>query len=135
MAKQTQTAAPARDTAARDAAADRDAAAANWRSSADVVDELNTEPIVDDAPTSDTPKHPSAGSLKESDKTNLPTSDDAEPNDPPVRTNRPDVPIIQRLATGAGQHKPLNDPEMDPDGRLRPDVLTRAARRSDRTQR
>ncbi len=56
-----------------------------------------------------------------------PENQDAEGNDPPVRTNRPNVPIIQRLATGAGQHKPLNDPELDADGRLRPDLQLQAA--------
>ncbi len=48
-------------------------------------------------------KQPKESELKEADKTSAPTATvDAEPNDPPVRTNRPDVPILDSLAVGAG---------------------------------
>ena len=39
------------------------------------------------------------------DTTSNPIPNDAKPNDPPVRTNRPDVPIAQTLAAGAGAHE------------------------------
>jgi hypothetical protein len=42
----------------------------------------------------------------EADKTSASNALDAKPNDPPVRTNRPDVPIAGSLAAGAGQHHP-----------------------------
>lgn len=42
---------------------------------------------------------------KEADKTSSPVPNDAEANDPPVRTNRPDVPIAQVLTSGAGEHE------------------------------
>lgn len=38
-------------------------------------------------------------------------------NDPPVRTNRPDVPIAQSLASGAGEHTPPDEGDVQPDGR------------------
>lgn len=68
-------------------------------------DALGATIIVDDQPN-DT-KHPSVGSLKEADKVSENTAHDADLNDSPVRTNRPDVPVIQRLGVGAGQHEPL----------------------------
>lgn len=49
-------------------------------------------------------KQPAVGSLKQADRTSNPVPNDAESNDPPVRTNRPDVEIIGSLAVGAGQH-------------------------------
>jgi hypothetical protein len=39
------------------------------------------------------------------DETSNPIPNDAEANQPPVRTNRPDVPIAQVLAAGAGAHE------------------------------
>lgn len=39
------------------------------------------------------------------DTTSAPIPNDAEANQPPVRTNRPDVPIAQVLAAGAGAHE------------------------------
>ena len=41
----------------------------------------------------------------EADKVSEPNASDAKANEPPVRTNRPDVPIAQVLAAGAGEHK------------------------------
>ncbi len=41
----------------------------------------------------------------EADKVSEPNASDAKANQPPVRTNRPDVPIAQTLAAGAGEHK------------------------------
>jgi hypothetical protein len=40
----------------------------------------------------------------EADKTSVPNALDAKANQPPVRTNRPDVPIAQVLVEGAGAH-------------------------------
>lgn len=46
--------------------------------------------------------------------------DDApKSNDPPVRTDRPDVPIAQVLASGAGEHTPPDPDEYDAEGRPR----------------
>lgn len=39
------------------------------------------------------------------DETSAPVPNDAKLNDPPVRTNRPDVPIAGSLAAGAGAHE------------------------------
>lgn len=47
-------------------------------------------------------EQPSEGSLKEADKTSNPVHNDAGLNDPPLRTNRPDVPLVTTLAVGAG---------------------------------
>lgn len=41
----------------------------------------------------------------EADKRSTPGPNDAEANQPPVRTNRPDVPIAASLAAGAGAHE------------------------------
>jgi hypothetical protein len=101
-------------------------------SSADVVAALNTEPISSPADepsveaSSTDAKQPKPGDLKADDQEHA-VHGDAEPHDPPVRTNRPDVPVIQRLAVGAGEHKPLNDPDFGPDGRLLPEVLDKIA--------
>ena len=40
------------------------------------------------------------------DKTSNPVHNDAKSNEPPVRTNRPDVAIAGTLAAGAGAHEP-----------------------------
>lgn len=53
----------------------------------------------------------------EADKTSVPNALDGKANDPPVRTNRPDVPIAQVLAAGAGAHLPPDDPHIGRDGR------------------
>jgi hypothetical protein len=52
------------------------------------------------------------------DESSAPGPFDAKQNDPPVRTNRPDVPIAQVLASGAGAHagRELNDDGVDADG-------------------
>lgn len=54
----------------------------------------------------------------EADKTSNPVNNDAKANQPPVRTNRPDVPIAQSLVAGAGAHegRELNDDGVDKDG-------------------
>lgn len=52
------------------------------------------------------------------DKTSNPVDNDAKSNQPPVRTNRPDVPIAQTLAAGAGAHEPETDPNIGADGRF-----------------
>jgi hypothetical protein len=65
-------------------------------------------------------KQPAEGSLKNADQTSNPVHNDAEPNDPPVRTNRPDTPVLTTLAVGAGAHEAVSDPEIDVDGRFVP---------------
>jgi len=54
----------------------------------------------------------------EADKTSVPNALDAQNNEPPVRTNRPDVPVAQVLAAGAGKHEPreFNKDGVDKDG-------------------
>ncbi|HVL52829.1 MAG TPA: hypothetical protein VM344_01055 [Vitreimonas sp.] len=66
------------------------------------------------------PKQPTEGKLKDADSTSAPVPNDAELNDPPVRTSQPDVPIVQTLEVGAGAHEPVDDPNIDPDGRYNP---------------
>lgn len=41
----------------------------------------------------------------EADKTSNAVPNDAKSNEPPVRTNRPDVPVAQVLVAGAGAHE------------------------------
>ena len=43
-----------------------------------------------------------------------------EPNRPPYATNRPDVAILERLATGAGAHTPPDPATVDSSGYVRP---------------
>ena len=64
------------------------------------------------------PKQPAASELKDADKVAGPYTGDAEANDPPVRTNRPDVPVLESLKVGAGAHVPNTDPEIDAAGRF-----------------
>jgi hypothetical protein len=82
------------------------------------------------------PEQPSTSELKEADKVAGPYTGDAEANDPPVRTNRPDVPVLESLKVGAGAHLPNTDPEIDAAGRFvgeQPEEETPAAARSTRT--
>ncbi len=53
----------------------------------------------------------------EADKSSLPNADDAESEQPPVRAGRPDTPIAQTLAAGAGAHQPPDPDVFGPDGR------------------
>ena len=43
------------------------------------------------------PEQPKASELKRADAISGPDVSDAEPNDPPVRTDRPDVPVVSVL--------------------------------------
>jgi hypothetical protein len=54
----------------------------------------------------------------EADKTSMPNAMDAKPEEPPVRAAKPDTPIAQTLAAGAGEHTPP-DPKMFRPGRPR----------------
>jgi hypothetical protein len=63
----------------------------------------------------------------EADETSVNNAMDAKANDPPVRTNRPDVPIAQVLASGAGEHMPVDDPHIGADGRFYADEDEAAA--------
>jgi len=64
------------------------------------------------------PDQPAVGDLKEADRVAGPFTGDAEPNDPPMRTTRPDVPVLESLKVGAGAHLPNLDPEIDAAGRF-----------------
>lgn len=55
---------------------------------------------------------------RSADKSSSPGGE-AYPEDPPVRTTRPDVPIVQSLASGAGAHVPPDPDVYTPEGRLR----------------
>jgi len=55
----------------------------------------------------------------EADKTSLPNAMDAKSEDPPVRASKPDTPIAQTLAAGAGEHTPPDPAEFDKQGRPR----------------
>jgi hypothetical protein len=60
------------------------------------------------------------GDLKrEADKSSSPVPNDAQLEDPPVRTARPDVPIAVSSAVGAGQHVPPDPEKYTPEGRPR----------------
>jgi len=65
----------------------------------------------------------------EADETSVPNAMDAKADDAPVRTNRPDVPIAQVLAAGAGEHMPNTDPHIGADGRFYADADEAAATR------
>lgn len=58
---------------------------------------------------------------READKTSSPVPNDAKAEDPPVRTTRPDVPIVVSMATGAGQHEPPDPKLYHWDGRAKLD--------------
>jgi hypothetical protein len=72
--------------------------------------------IVDDQPTE--AKHPAASDLKQDDRQPAVVGD-AESNDPPVRTDRPDVPVVQRLGVGMGDHVTPDPEQFDEYGRFR----------------
>jgi hypothetical protein len=93
---------------------------ADFESSKDVVDRLDTEPRNQEGLKTAQPP-------KEADKTSDPVPNDAEPHDEPVRTNRPDGRIVGTLATGAGEHRPLADPDFGPDGRPSPEIIQKAS--------
>lgn len=65
--------------------------------------------------------HPAGEPKRSADKTSSPGGE-AYPEDPPVRTTRPDVPILQSLATGAGAHVPPDPEYYTPEGRPRSDA-------------
>lgn len=77
-----------------------------------------SEPIVavDPSPVAETPEHPAVPE-KQADQTSDPILHDAEVEDPPLRSARPDSLLIERLASGAGQHVPTHPDEFHPDGR------------------
>ena len=53
----------------------------------------------------------------EADKESIPNAMDAESEHPPVRAAKPDTPIAQVLAAGAGRHQPPDPDEYDVFGR------------------
>lgn len=55
----------------------------------------------------------------EADKSPMPTGDDAESEQPPVRAAKPDTPVAQTLVAGAGEHTPPDPKEFAPSGRPR----------------
>ena len=60
----------------------------------------------DPAPADKPLEQPGQGELRESDQTANAGPGDAELNDPPVRTDQPDIPVLASLAVGAGAHEP-----------------------------
>lgn len=63
--------------------------------------------------------HPSGAPKRKADQTSYPVPNDAELDDPPLRSSRPDVGIVQSLATGAGAHNPPDAEKYDAQGRPR----------------
>lgn len=63
----------------------------------------------------------------EADRSPLPNAMDAKTDDPPVRSGKPDVPIAQVLAAGAGEHTPPDAKVYGPDGRMWPSDEDRKA--------
>ncbi|MDQ3730308.1 MAG: hypothetical protein M3355_12055 [Actinomycetota bacterium] len=64
-----------------------------------------SEPITA-PPGVEAPDQPSEGSLSSADRVAGPET--GGPDDSPVRTSSPNKPVIQRLAVGAGQHRPTS---------------------------
>jgi len=58
------------------------------------------------------PEHPA-------DQTPYPVGEQPPIERPPFATGRPDVPIVNSMITGAGEHTPPDPDEYTPDGRLR----------------
>lgn len=58
------------------------------------------------------------------DETPMPNHLNTDPDMPPVRTGRPDVPIAQVLTAGAGEHTPPDPDVYGPDGRLKETAST-----------
>ncbi len=54
---------------------------------------------------------------KQADQSSYPVANDADVHDPPLRSPRPDTPLIHRLATGAGAHQPPDPDLYSPEGR------------------
>jgi hypothetical protein len=52
------------------------------------------------------------------DETSMPNHQNTETEQPPVRTARPDTPIAQTLAAGAGEHTPADGAVWGQDSRL-----------------
>ncbi len=71
--------------------------------------------IVDDQPT--VAAHPKASEIKQDDAQPAIVGD-AKASDPPVRADRPDVAIVQRLGVGQGEHVPPDPKKFDVYGRL-----------------
>lgn len=63
--------------------------------------------------------HPSGEPKREADKSSYPVPNDAQLDDPPLRSSRPDIGIVQSLATGAGAHNPPDPEKYDAQGRPR----------------
>lgn len=61
------------------------------------IEEIEAVPAATTSVTSATPA--------EADKSSTPGPHDAQANQPPVRTNRPDVKVAQSLVAGAGAHE------------------------------
>jgi hypothetical protein len=94
--------------------------APGWESSADVL--ARTDTTAGGTDTTD-------NAPKKADQTNEPIGNDAAPDDPPVRAALPDTPIATTLATGAGAHVPVDDPDIGPDGRPSPRRILEASRK------
>lgn len=60
--------------------------------------------------------HPSGEPERSADQSSSPGGE-AYPEDPPVRTTKPDVPILRSLATGAGAHVPPSADDYTFEGR------------------
>lgn len=52
-------------------------------------------------------------------ETPMPNAVETDPEAPPIHTGKPDVPIAQTLAAGAGEHTPPDPSQFDEAGRPR----------------
>jgi hypothetical protein len=60
----------------------------------------------------------------EASKTPMPNVVETQQEAPPIHTGRPDVPIAQSLAAGAGKHTPPDPDEFDEAGRPKGEQAT-----------
>ena len=63
--------------------------------------------------------HPAGDPKRKADQTSYPVPNDAQLDDPPLRSSRPDVGIVQSLATGAVAHNAPDPEKYDATGRPR----------------
>jgi len=89
--------------------------------SSSVADTIENAPGIDAGNITPTPvvQSTTTETPAEADESSLPNAMDAKVNDPPVRSGRPDIPIAQTLAAGAGEHTPPDPDEFDSEGRPR----------------
>jgi hypothetical protein len=89
------------------------------KESESVAETIEKAPGIDAGNVADSPvvQSTTEETPAKADESSLPNALDAKPEDPPVRAARPDTPIAQTLAAGAGAHTPPDPKEFDKEGR------------------